>query len=271
MPVDVPVQWFGLGVLHTLIQPNDLGLLRDHVHQNVGGQALVPVGEPLDQVSIVDGCHAHGAALVVDLGRVVGIFKLADHIAQGAHLAVAQIIGRVTVQSGNLVEGDLGDVGGEIAGLHVQKLLVSAGPEDGQRQHLAHQGNQNQRHKEQQNRQALLLDAPHKITEEVFRGGLLSGRDPEPGRDQGANHKNNAEQPGKGIKLRVFQVDGGQADIKVSEAHQKGDDKAPQNLPETAVGKNASSLFQNNSSQMAGRRCKRRPRAVCRCAALTIV
>ena len=263
VPVDVPVQRFGFGVLHPLIQPDDLGFLRDHVHQNVGGQALIPVGEPLDEVGVVDGGHAHGAALVIDLGRVVGILKLADHIAQGAHLAVTQIIGRVTVQRWNLVEGDLGDVGGEITGLHVQKLLVSAGPEDGQRQHLAHQSDQNQRHKEQQNRQALLFEALHKIAEKVFRSGLLIGRDPEPGGDQRANHKNNTEQPGEGIKFRVFQIDGGQADVKVGEAHKKGDGQAPQNLPEAAMGKDASSLFQNNSSQMAGRRCKRLPQAVC--------
>jgi len=98
----------------------------------------------------------------------------------------------------------------------------------------------------------LLFEALHKIAEKVFRSGLLSGRDPEPGGDQRANHKNNTEQPGEGIKFRVFQVDGGQADIKVGEAHKKGDGQAPQNLPEAAMGKDASSLFQNNSFQNGG-------------------
>ena len=65
---EVPAEVLGGGVLHALVQPDHLRLLGHHVDDHVGGQAVGPVGEPLDQVSVGQGGHPHRAALIVDLG-----------------------------------------------------------------------------------------------------------------------------------------------------------------------------------------------------------
>ncbi len=86
---NIPVQRLGEGVFHALLKPGDGGLLGHHVHHHIGGQAVSTVGEPLDEVGIGNGGHPDGPALIVDLGGVAGILKLADHVAEGAHLPVA--------------------------------------------------------------------------------------------------------------------------------------------------------------------------------------
>lgn len=131
MAHDVAVEGLREGVFHPVLQAHHSGLLGDHVHDDIGGQALGAVGEPLDEVGIGDGGDPDGAALVVDLGGVVGVFKLADHVAEGAHLAVAQEVGGVLVQGGDLTKGNLGDVLGEIAILHGEQIPVGRGAERG--------------------------------------------------------------------------------------------------------------------------------------------
>ena len=73
-------------------------------------------------------------------------------------MAVAQVLSAVPVQSGDLVEGDLADVLGELPVLHRQQIPVGPGPEDGHGQHLPHQGGGQEDHQEHAHRQALLLD-----------------------------------------------------------------------------------------------------------------
>ena len=97
MAHDVPVQGLGEGVLHALSQASNCGLLGDHVDQYIGGQALAPVGKPLDEISVGDRSHPDRPPLVVDLGGVIGVFKLTDHIAECTHLTVAQILGGLPI------------------------------------------------------------------------------------------------------------------------------------------------------------------------------
>ena len=89
MAVDIPIQRLGEGVLHPFRQTDHRGLLGDHVHHHIGGQTAAAVGQPLKQVGIGDGRYPDGPALIVDLGGIAGVLKLADHIAEGTHLTVA--------------------------------------------------------------------------------------------------------------------------------------------------------------------------------------
>ena len=92
------------------LEPHDLGLLRHHVNEHVGGDALVAVGEPLEEVRVDERAHAHGPALVVDLAVGVGDLKLAHVLRDGAHRPVAEKNGGVAVDDGDLGVVDLLDV-----------------------------------------------------------------------------------------------------------------------------------------------------------------
>ena len=152
MPVEVAAQVLGGGVLDALSlgQAHQLGALGHHIHQDIGGQALGAVGEPADQVGVHEGGDADGAALVVDLGVVVHHLKLADHIAELAQLPVAQPLGGVPVQHGDLVVGDLRHLGGEVALLKGQELGVALGAEDDGAHQSAHQSGGQQEHRQEE-------------------------------------------------------------------------------------------------------------------------
>ncbi len=214
MPEDVPVQGLGEGVLNAVLQPGDGGLLGDHVHHHIGGQAPVPVGEPLDEVGVGDGSHPDRPALVVDLGGVIGVFILADHVAEGAHLPVAQVVGGVPVQGGNVVEGDLGHVLGKVPGLDGEQVPVGFGPEDDAARDAAHQSHHQQGDSQKEGHRALLFQEL-----EV----LLHALPPEAGGEHGADAVNHAQQQHKGVKVLRLEVEGGQLKVEVEKAHRQGD------------------------------------------------
>ena len=226
---DVAVEGLREGVFHPVLQAHHSGLLGDHVHDDIGGQALGAVGEPLDEVGIGDGGDPDGAALVVDLGGVVGVFKLADHVAEGAHLAVAQEVGGVLVQGGDLTKGNLGDVLGEIAILHGEQIPVGRGAEKGHREDGAHDGHRDQGQKQDAHRQALGLDEA-----EVLLGASTAADHIHAGGDQGADDIHHTQDADEGVKIAGLQVDGGQGHIEVEEAHHSGDDQIDQDLPQLA-------------------------------------
>ena len=227
---DVAVEGLGEGVLHALLEPHHAGLLGDHVYQHVGGQALAAVGEPLDEVGVVDGGHPDGPALVVDLGGVVGVLELAHHIAEGAHLAVSQVLSGGPVQGGDLVEGDLGDILGEVAILHSKQVPVGGGPEDGHGDQGADDTHGDEEHHEDAHREALGL---HKA--EVFLHAGAGGH-AEAGGEEGGNHKDNAEDKDKGVEVPILEIQGGEGEVEVDEAEHQGDGQADEDAGSFAHG-----------------------------------
>lgn len=175
------------------------------------------------------GSHPHGTALVVDLGRVVGILELTDHIAERTHLAVPQKLRGGAVQRGNLVKRDLSHIGGEIAVLHVQQIPVGARTEDGEGDDGAYDGHQDQRQKQDADRQALGLDEL-----EILFG--TAAAQVEPGGDQGADHVDHAEDADEQVKVAGLEIDGGQGYVKIEEPDHSGDDQVDQDLAELAFG-----------------------------------
>ena len=114
MAVEIAVEILRRGVFHALVQADDGGLLRDHVDENIGRQALAAVGQPLEKVGVFQIGHAHRPVVIVDLRIGRRDLELADHVAQLAQLAVAQTLGRVLVQHGDLVEGNLRHIGRKV-------------------------------------------------------------------------------------------------------------------------------------------------------------
>ena len=172
---DVPVQRLGEGVFHSLLQPHHLSLLGDHVHQHIGGQTFAPVGQPLEQIGIGHRGHADGAALVVDLGGISAVLKLADHVAEGTHLAVPQVLGRGAVQGGNLIKGNLADILGKFTAVDRQQLPVSLGPENGEGDQLSHHTHYHQQEHKNPDGQALLFDEAKIMAHLIFPGGHHRG------------------------------------------------------------------------------------------------
>ena len=227
---DVAVEGLGEGVLHALLEPHHAGLLGDHVHQHIGGQAVASVGEPLDEVGVVNGCHPDGPALVVDLGGVVGVLELAHHVAEGAHLAVPQVLGGGPVQGGDLVEGDLGDVLGKVAVGHGEQVPVGGGPEDGHGDQGADDAHGDEQHHEDAHREALGL---HKA-EVLFQAG--AGSHAEAGGEEGGHHKDEAEKKDKGVEVPVLEVQGGEGEVEVDEAEHQSDGQAEEDAGGLAHG-----------------------------------
>ena len=231
MADDVAVEGLGEGVLHALAEAHHLGLLGHHVHHHVGGQAVAPVGEPLDQIGIGDGCHPDGPALVVDLGGVVGVLKLADHVAECAHLAVAQVLGGGAIQCGDLIEGDLADILGELPVLHGEEIPVGRRPEDGGGQDGAHQGHGDQGQKQDAHGETLLLDEAQVVLHPAAAGGHVHA-----GGDQGTQDIHHAEDTHEGVEVTGLEVDGRQGHIEIDQAHHGGDEQADQDLAQPALG-----------------------------------
>ena len=143
MPLDVPVERLGEGVLHPLAQPHHLGLLGDHIHHHIGGQALGAVGEPFDEVAIGKAGDPHRAALIVDLGVGGQNFKLGHHIRQLAQLTAAETGGGILVNYRNLGHVKLSYVLGKIAILNGNQIPVTGGVEklESQKRSDSHENN----------------------------------------------------------------------------------------------------------------------------------
>ncbi|MPM44331.1 hypothetical protein SDC9_91009 [bioreactor metagenome] len=104
MAVKIPAEVLGGGVLDALVKAHHSGFLADHINQNIGGDALAAVIQPLDDVAVYQIGDPHGALVVVDLSVIVGNLKLADHVVQFAQLAVAQLLRGGLIQHGDCVE-----------------------------------------------------------------------------------------------------------------------------------------------------------------------
>ena len=230
MAHNVAVQGLGEGVLHPfpLGQADHAGFLSHHVHHHIGGQTLAPVGKPFDEVGVGNGGDPHRPALVVDLHRLLGgVLKLADHVAEGTHLPVAQVLGAVPVQGGDLVKGNLADILGKGAVLHSEQVPVGSRPEDGQRDDLTHQSHHHQQHHKDAHRQALLLDKAEVVSHPGLARGLAV---PEAGGHQGRGHIGQTQHKNEAVKVRRLQIDSGQAQIEVDKAYHRRHQQVDEDL-----------------------------------------
>ena len=211
---EVPAEVLGGGVLHALVQADHLRLLGHHVDDQVGRQAVRPVGEPLDEVPIGQRGHPHRAALVVDLGVGGQDLELGDHVAQLAQHPAAQPLGGVLVQHGDLVVGDLLHLRGEVAGLDGQQLAVAPRPDDHPGGEAAddHGGDHGDDHEEGDG--ALLL---HEA--EVALDALPL----EAGGEDGADAVHRAQQEQKDVELLRVGVQGRQLKVEIPEAEEQRD------------------------------------------------
>ena len=213
MAVEVAAEVLGGGVLHALVQAHHLRLLGHHVDDEVSGQALGAVGEPLDDVAVGKAGHPHRAALVVDLGVGGQNLKLAHHVRQLAQLAAAQPLGAVGVQHGDLVVADLVHLAGEIAGLHRQKLCVAAGADDLPGEQRAHQNRHRQAHHHKEGQGALLFhkgEIPLHVAAFKPRG------------EDGAGAVDRAEQEDKDVELLGLEVQRRKLQIEIDQAEDQG-------------------------------------------------
>ena len=213
MAVQVPAEVLRRGVLHALSQADHLGLLGHHVDNEIGGQAVGAVGEPLDQVSVGQRCHPDRAALVVDLGVIGQNFKLGHHIAELAQLPAAQAGGGVCVQHGNLVIRDFLHLSGEVTALDRQQLAVSPRPQHHPGADGAHGDGRNQDDQCQERDRALLL---HKLDIALDAIPL------EAGGHHRADAVHGAAEEEEYIELLGVEVDGRQLHVKIRQSeHQR--------------------------------------------------
>ena len=212
MSGQIAAEVLGGGVLHALVQADHLRLLGHHVDDQVGGQAVGPVGEPLDEIPVGQGGHPHRAALVVDLGVGGQDLELGDHVAELAQGPAAQTGGGVLVQHGDLVVGDLLHLCGEITGLDGEQLAVASRPQHHPGGEAADDDGGDQGHQDEEGDGALLL---HKA--EVALHALPL----EAGGEDGAHAVHGAQQEEKDVELLRVEVQGGQLEIEVPQAEQQ--------------------------------------------------
>ena len=210
--VEVAAEVLHVGVLDPLLQPHQLHVLGDHVDEQIGGQAVGAVGEPLDEVHIRQRGDAHRAAPVVDLGVVVDHVKLADHVAELAQLPVPQPLGGLPVQHGDLIVGDLVHLSGKVAHLDGQQLGVVLGPEDDRAYHAAADAQQQGQNSYRHRNQALSLQ---ELEVPLHPLALKAAG------EHGAAAVDDAQQQDEGVKLRGLEVDGRQVDVEVYESHRQ--------------------------------------------------
>ncbi|MPM48792.1 hypothetical protein SDC9_95519 [bioreactor metagenome] len=129
VPVQVAAKVLRDGVLHALGKPDYVGVLRHHIDDEIGGQALGPVGKPLDKIAVGQRGNADRAPPVVNLGIGAENLELGHHVRQLAQLPVPQQHGGVCIQHGNLIIGDLVHILRKVSRLNRKQLTVTLGPD----------------------------------------------------------------------------------------------------------------------------------------------
>ena len=108
----------------TFLQFDQVYILRSHIDGDIGRDACAAVGEPFDQVTVLQGCYTNRFALIVDLIEIGADFVLRNHVYHAAHFSFSQSCRRVAVQNGDLIVIHLMNVAGKIACLHIQQFSV---------------------------------------------------------------------------------------------------------------------------------------------------
>ncbi len=149
MAIDVARERLRLRVADRVVaQAHDLGILRRHVDERVGRDALLAVCEPFEQVGVAQGAHTHGIALVVDLTVERRNFELAYVLGNRTHGAVTQKHRRITVDDGYLGVVDLLDILGElvVSGLEDARVLLGVTWEERKGGHRSHDTDEHDDH-----------------------------------------------------------------------------------------------------------------------------
>ena len=190
--VEVAAEMLGGGVVDAVLQSHHLHVLGHHVDEQIGGQTVGAVVQPLDDVAVAQGRHPHGATLIVDLGVVVGYLELGHHVRQLTQLAVAQLGGGVGIQHRDLVVADLLHLGGKVAVGDGQQVAVIPGAEQLPADHRAHQRRDHQCRRYDQRHGALLFQE----AEVALHAGALK-----PGGQDGAAAVHGAHQQHEDIEI----------------------------------------------------------------------
>ena len=124
MPVQVPVEILRFGIFDALLQHDAFRILRGHVDQDVGRNAVPLIGQPLDGTGVNQRRDAHRHVVVVDLGIIVRHLKLGNHVHQASHLPVAQKGRGILIQKRDGTVIRLFDILGKFPGFHAHQLLI---------------------------------------------------------------------------------------------------------------------------------------------------
>ena len=93
-------------------------LLAHHINQNIRGQAVFGIVDPLEYIRILQACYTAGHAPVVDLRGGVRNHILALVLRQRAQLLVRQGLGPRGVDPGHLIIANVGEIPVKVAVLH---------------------------------------------------------------------------------------------------------------------------------------------------------
>ena len=216
MAIEIAPEVLGGGVADALVKAHHLHVLGHHVHNEVGGQTLGAVGEPLDPVAVAQARHTDGTALVVDLGVILNDLKLAHHVGKLAQFTVAKLHGGVLIHHGDLGVGDLLHLGGKVAVLHRQEVAVVVGADDLPAKHRAHHCRQDKGGGDNEGDEALLFQE----AEVALPPLTLKARG-----EDGAQGVHGADQQHEDIQLPCLEVEGRQHHIEIEGSkHQRHHD-----------------------------------------------
>ena len=137
------------------IEAHNLGILRSHVDNDICGNALLAVLQPLEQVGVRERAHAHGTTLVVDLAVGVRDLELAHELRNGSHGARTEQLGGRAVDHGHVLVVDLLDVLGKIALGGIEDRGVALGIAGHERLAHEHADKERQNHAEGQQGQTV--------------------------------------------------------------------------------------------------------------------
>ena len=187
--IQIAAEMLRRGIADALLQTHHLHILCHHVNDEVGGQAVGAVIQPLDPVAVAQGGDPDRTVLVVDLGVVIVHLELGHHIRQLAQLAVAQLGRGIPIQHGDLVDGDLLHLAGKVAGLHRQQIPIIGGPNELPADDAAHNGGEDHGQSQEERDLALLLhEAKVALGSLSLKAGSKDGHNAVHGAQQ--DHKN---------------------------------------------------------------------------------
>ena len=223
MAVQIAAEVLSRSIVHPFRQTNHIYLLRHHINDEIGRQAGAAVIEPLEDIAVAQRGDPNGTTLVIDLGIVIRYLKLAYHIGQLAQFAVTQLFGRIPVQHGDLIKGDLLDILGKVTGLHSYQLGIGAAADDNAgKQPANHIDDKYCSDNDKRHDAAALQQFPEGLA--VFRLAIDAGSD---NRRDAVYYREEQE---KAIKCCRVQIDGRQLHIKVNETRHNGDDQIDENV-----------------------------------------
>ena len=219
--VDVAEKVLAGRVADALVEALHADLLRHHVDDEVGGDAVALVVPPLEHVAVVQVSDAHGAVVVVYLVALRVHLELADQVGQLAEAARGEDVGGVGVQHRDLVEGDLSHLAGEVAVLYREEAGVVPRAGDLPADNRADYGHGEAEADDVKRHGGALPRRRHP---------LARARGLRPAEQQRARAENGAEQDDEHVKVARMDVYGRKLEIEIQKAeyggHHEGDEQA---------------------------------------------